>query len=278
MHPRPVPEHDLRLGPERWTSHFVAVIDAEPVVCVRPGDAVWPHWSLYRHPHLHPDDYLGTLHPDATPGSPWRIQVTDERHTTFGDAVRSLRRPAQWQRSRDHVITWARSALADSELLIIDVQTTGLHTPYAVQIAATDRHGTLVLDHTINPQAAIDPGATALHKIAAHDVTTAETFGALLPRLTRALQGRRCLAYNMPFDRHVIERELNRHYTRPAAAQRWLRKCRWEDAIVPCTQWRGLWSAKRNAYRYQPLGSQYDALTNCRLLVDRLTAIADSQA
>ncbi len=216
-------------------------------------------------------------HPYDPPDSRWRVQVVEERHTTLDDAVRSLRRPADWQQSRDRVVTWARSAPADFELLIVDLQTTGLHTPYAVQIAATDRHGTLVLDHTMNPQAAIDPGATALHKIASPDVTGAETFSALLPRLTRALQGHRCLAYNMPFDRHVIERELNRHYARPAAAQRWLRKCRWEDAIVPCTQWRGLWSAKRNAYRYQPLGSQYDALANCHLLLDRLTAIADSQ-
>jgi hypothetical protein len=82
------------------------------------------------------------------------VQTAQERHTRFSDAVRSLRRPDDWQRHRDRVITWARAALADPHLLVIDVQTTGLHAPYALQIAATDRHGRQVLDHTLNPQSA----------------------------------------------------------------------------------------------------------------------------
>ncbi|MET9759933.1 3'-5' exonuclease [Streptomyces sp. NPDC006372] len=275
-HPVPVPAHDLRHGPRQWTSAFTTVVDSQPVVCVRPLDTDRPSWSIYTHPCLRPEDYLGTLHANTAPDTPWWVQRAQERHTSFSDAVRSLRRPDDWQRHCDRVIAWARAALADPHLLVIDVQTTGLDAPYALQIAATDRHGRQVLDHTLNPQSVITAAATALHGLTTHDVATAATFSSLLPRITDALHGRRCLAYNMPFDRHVIERELNRHYARPSAVQRWLQQCRWEDALAPYATWRGLWSAKQQAYRYQPLGSRYHALTNCRLLLARLKTIANS--
>ncbi|WNM33721.1 3'-5' exonuclease [Streptomyces sp. Li-HN-5-11] len=132
------------------------------------------------------------------------------------------------ERIRVYADTCTRAALADPHLLVIDVQTTGLHAPYALQIAATDRHGRRVLDHTLNPQAVISAAATAPHGLTTHDIATAATFSALLPRITDALHGPRCLAYNMPFDQHVIERELNRPYSPPSAVQRWLRQCRWE--------------------------------------------------
>lgn len=120
-HPVPVPAHNLRLGPKQWASAFTAIVDSKPVVCVRPLDTDRPSWSLHSHPCLRPEGYLGTLHADTAPDTPWWVQAPQERHTSFSDAVRSLRRPDDWQRHRDRVITWARAALTDPHLLVIDV-------------------------------------------------------------------------------------------------------------------------------------------------------------
>ncbi|MCX5345810.1 hypothetical protein [Streptomyces atratus] len=46
---------------------------------------------------------------------------------------------------------WARGALNDPALLLIDVQTTGLGRAWAVQIAAMDRTGRTLLNELLNP-------------------------------------------------------------------------------------------------------------------------------
>ncbi|CAL9676897.1 hypothetical protein SUDANB105_07971 [Streptomyces sp. enrichment culture] len=53
---------------------------------------------------------------------------------------------------------------------------------------------------------------------------------------------------------------------RPAMRPEWLARVRWEDAMVPCAVWRGLWSVKRSAYRNQLLGRPHDAVADCTLL------------
>lgn len=40
--------------------------------------------------------------------------------------------------------------------------------------------------------------------------------------------------------------------------------------MVPYAVWRGLWSAKRGAYRNQPLGGPHDAVADCKLLLAKL--------
>ncbi len=47
----------------------------------------------------------------------------------------------------------------------------------------------------------------------------------------------------------------------------------WVDAMRPYATWKGLWSACRHSYRYQPLGSSYEAVTNCRLLLTTLEQV-----
>ncbi|BFO23096.1 hypothetical protein SHKM778_94840 (plasmid) [Streptomyces sp. KM77-8] len=169
-----------------------------------------------------------------------------ERHGALDDAVRALRRPRSWPRERAQVADWARRLLADDSLAAVDIETTGLNGAWAVQIAATDKSGTVLFDSYVNPQAGIEPGAIAVHKITPERVADAPTFGELLPALGEALHGRTCVAYNLPFDKGCLERELERHSSAQVAA-RWLGECRWHDAMEPYAVWKGLWSVKRGA-------------------------------
>lgn len=247
---------------------FTRTVDERPVRLVRPIDTDRPSWAAY-------DDgrYLGTLHAQTDLEATWYVQSTRERHLRLDDAVRALRRPQTWLEERERVRRWARTCLNDPQLLVLDVQTTGLGDAWAVQIGLTDRHGTTLVDEVIDPLHDIDPAASALHGITGNQTSSAPTFSALVPELTHLMTGRRCLTYNAAFDRGVLERELSRHFHNTARTQTWLARCTWTDALQPYATWTGLWSAHRRSYRYQPLGSAYEAIANCQLLLATLEQI-----
>ncbi|MEU1408763.1 exonuclease domain-containing protein [Streptomyces sp. NPDC005728] len=153
------------------------------------------------------------------------------------------------------------------------MQTTTLTDAWAVQIGLTDRHGNVLFNEHLNPLADIAPAATALHGITPQQAATAPPFAAFVPHLAQLLYRRRCLTYNAAFDRTVLERELYRYFRSTTQAQAWLGQCTWVDAMRPYAAWKGLWSAHHHSYRYQPLGSSYEAVTNCRLLLTTLEQV-----
>ncbi|MFJ6669448.1 3'-5' exonuclease [Streptomyces sp. NPDC091383] len=250
---------------------FTHEVDGRSAQFVRPADTDLPNWGVYEG-----SDFLGMLYSDQSGGvTGWRLGQSHERHDVLDDAVRALRRPRSWPRERAQVSDWARRLLADESLTAVDVETTGLNEPWAVQIAATDKSGTVLFDSYVNPQARIEPDAIAVHKITPEKVADAPTFGELLPSLTTALRGRTCVAYNLPFDKGCLERELERHSSAQAAA-RWLGGCRWHDAMEPYAVWKGLWSVKRGRYRAQKLGGPHTAVEDCRFLLARVRDMASS--
>ncbi|AJC62090.1 3'-5' exonuclease [Streptomyces sp. 769] len=257
-------------GVEDWGHCLEYVVDGTPVELVRPCDTERPTWVAYENTRC-----LGTLHALIDTRGTWHVQTANEEHVRLDDAVRALRRPPTWSQDRDRARQWARDCLNDPRLLIIDIQTTGLHNAWAVQIGLTDRHGTALVDELVHPRAEVEPAAVALHGISAGRTTTSPTFSMLLPELTGFMAGRRCLSYNAAFDRGVLERELRRHYKNDRLqAEAWLQKCTWEDAMRPYAAWKGLWSARYRSYRYQPLGGVYKAVANCRRLLSTMQHIS----
>ncbi|MFC0843530.1 exonuclease domain-containing protein [Streptomyces noboritoensis] len=254
---------------------FTTVVDTIPVDCIRPHDSD-ATWVVYQHGRHHPHHILGVLRARTHTDGHWYVQHTGEHHPTLADAIRTLRRPTAWPHHRNQAITWARRTLADPSLLLIDIQTTGLHHPYALEIAVLHPNGHLLINETLNPQSPIDPHATALHGHTRHTTAHAPTFSDLLPRLTQALRHQHCLAYNTPFDHHVLHRELHRHYHHPAPTHTWLNTIRWSDALPPIATWTGRWSARHHTYRYPPLTSHYNAAANCHTLLDKLHRLAQS--
>ncbi|MFD5065645.1 exonuclease domain-containing protein, partial [Streptomyces sp. NPDC058394] len=255
--------------PAGWGDLFTRDVDGQSVRFVKPADTDRPTWVVYEG-----ERYLGTVSAQRDNSRPlWRVQSTRESHYGLDDAVRALRRPASWPREREQAAGWARRLLADDSLLAVDVETTGLDG-FAVQIAAVDRHGTVVLDEYVRPDAVMEPAAFAVHGITPERVAQAPAFGALLPRLTEIFTGRTVLAYNMDFDRGVLERELVRHHGDTTVVQEWFARCRWEDAMIPYAVWRGLWSVKRGAYRNQRLGGPHNAAADCRMLLATLKRMA----
>ncbi|MGA4953724.1 exonuclease domain-containing protein [Streptomyces lydicamycinicus] len=246
---------------------FHRTIDATSVLFVRPSDTERPTWVAYQQ-----HEYLGTLHAQPDVDEKWHLQGTRERHQRLDDAIRALRRPPSWARDCELARRWARTLLDDPQLLILDIQTTDLHDARAVQIGVIDRAERIIVNELINPQAPIAPAATALHGITQSKVASAPTFAELQPRLKQALQGRRCLAYNLDFDKDVIERELRRVGAPPT--HQWLARTRWEDAMHPYATWKGLWATHRRGYRFQRLNGSYDAVKNCQAALQTVRRVA----
>lgn len=255
--------------PRRLGNLFSRTIDAAPVRFVRPADTDRPTWVAYDS-----TGYLGTLHAQLDLDGRWHVQSLGERHLDLDDAIRALRRPASWPAAQAQARRWARAMLKDPRLVVLDIQTTGLDDAWAVQIGLTDRSGNVLLDELVNPMADVTAPAAALHGFSSDQLATAPTFGALVPELVRNLTGRRCLAYNADFDRGVLEREIARLPVSTRHSRTVLEACSWHDAMAPYATWRGLWSARRNAFRYQRLGSTYDAVSNCHRLLETVELMA----
>ncbi|MGW9328260.1 hypothetical protein [Streptomyces koyangensis] len=178
-----------------WDHWLDYLLDGTSVQLVRPSDTDRPTWAAYEEAR-----YLGTVHSRFELDGRWHVQSLNERHRSLDDALRALRRPEGWTADREHVGRWARGILSDPHLRVLDVQTTGLDTAWAVQIGVTARDGNALFDELVNPLVDITPQATALHGLAPNQLSAAPHLqglfarprpppsGPLLPGLQRGLR------------------------------------------------------------------------------------------
>ncbi|MEE4598464.1 3'-5' exonuclease [Streptomyces sp. DSM 41524] len=164
----------------------------------------------------------------------------------------------------------------------MDTETTGLHDETRiVDLGVTNAAGDVLMDTLINPGEPIPPDATDIHGITDAQVATAPSFAAVLDQLAAVLHGRRCVIYNRAFDVVRLRYELTVHYRQTGhedpegAADSWLGKVRFEDAMVPYSDRYGDWSEYWGNYAWQPLyGGDHRAVSDCRAVVKRLWEMA----
>ncbi|MFK0294812.1 3'-5' exonuclease [Streptomyces sp. NPDC090442] len=127
-------------------------------------------------------------------------------------------REAADRRELLEVCRWAADALSDSSVCVLDTETTGLaEDARIVEIAVVGLDGRPLLERLVNPGIPIPPDATEKHKITDEMVSGAPSFSAIVGELTAALDGRRVLIYNKPYDVGRLRYELTRHYVSRAA-------------------------------------------------------------
>lgn len=199
------------------------------------------------------------------------------------EAAENERRAEEARRQQvDKLSAWARDVLADPDAVVLDTETTGLHdTARIVDLAVLTVGGDVLVDTLLDPGEPIPAEAWGVHGIADADVKGQPRFGDVLVRLTGALVNRRCLIYNRGYDVGRLRHELTLHYREvghddPAApAAVWLETMRFEDVMVPYSDWYGEWSDYHGNYRWQPLyGGDHRAESDCRAVVDRLREMA----
>lgn len=163
-------------------------------------------------------------------------------------------------RGAAEVVGWARSVLSDPDTVILDTETTDL-PGRIVQISAIDVTGQVVINTLVNPQCTVSPAATAVHG-SQHRPVDAPTMQQMWTTVQTMLAGRHILAYNAPYDRHVLELEATR-LGMPVLSARW--SCVMRARAI----------ADRTC-RYTALGGPHDALGDCRATLAVLHQISGS--
>ncbi len=179
---------------------------------------------------------------------------------------------------------WAREVLADPDTVILDTETTGLHDEARiVDLGVITAAGDVLMDTLINPGEPIPADATDIHGIMDAQVAMAPSFEVVLDRLAAVLHGRRCVICNQAFDVARLRHELTMHYRQTGhqnpedAVDSWLGTVRFEDAMVPYSDWYGDWSEYWGNYAWQPLyGGDHRAVSDCRAVAERLWEMAKS--
>ncbi|MEU2835445.1 hypothetical protein ABZ667_44015 [Streptomyces lavendulae] len=138
---------------------------------------------------------------------------------------------ASWPVERTEAALWANRLLHDKTLAVLGTETTGTVTPYVLRITVLDRHGTCLLDETVQPGAAAEQPATENHTITPAPSTSIPRFADLLPALAETLHGRSIVSCDTVCDPGVLARELERH--QEGSARHWLDRVRWHDAMAP---------------------------------------------
>ncbi|WP_308346528.1 3'-5' exonuclease [Streptomyces sp. ISL-66] len=176
---------------------------------------------------------------------------------------------------------WAAAALLDPTVVVLDTETTGLHgEARIVEIAVLSSGGDVLLDTLLDPGEPIPGESSYIHGITDADVAGSPTFSEVLVRLADVLIGKRVLIYNDVYDVERLRHELTLHYAREQElgkareqAAAWLDGMRFEDVMIPYSQWYGDWSDYHGGYRWQPLGGGHRAAGDCRAVLDCLAAM-----
>lgn len=175
---------------------------------------------------------------------------------------------------RSAAAEWARQLLASpEEWVILDLETTGLDgDAEVVQVGVLSPGGVVLFDSLVRPSGPIPREATRIHGITDAMVVGAPTLGQLHAALGEVLRGRVVVAYNMRFDRGVLNQTRRRYRLQKFGIARWV------DAMRPYSRWCGDWSDYWESYRWQALpGGDHTAIGDCRAtlrIIQRMAADA----
>ncbi|MFF1700060.1 exonuclease domain-containing protein [Streptomyces sp. NPDC058257] len=210
-------------------------------------------------------------------------------------------------RAADERKRWAAAALVDSDVLVLDTETTGLdEDARIVELAVLNSRGEVLLDTLLDPGVPVPDDAAAIHGITTEALSGARTFSDVLVQLTGLLDGKRCLIYNKWYDVARLRHELTLHYLDRAAreaaeetvstgtvpedvrerslswareqAAAWLDAMTFEDVMTPYSDWVGDWSEYHGNNRWQPLNGGHRAAGDCRAVLDCLRSMGRDYA
>lgn len=169
------------------------------------------------------------------------------------------------------------AALLESGCAVIDLETTGLSDDprvAVVEIAVIDQDGVVLMNTLVDPRCRIPAAASAVHGITNQDVKDAPPFEEVYPQLAACLAGRPTIAYNVDFERAILDAVCQR-LTLPVPAPP-----AWHCAMR-------LYAAYRRRKRYYRLGAAcqleritvrnaHRALGDCSLTLALLRAMASA--
>lgn len=147
---------------------------------------------------------------------------------------------------RAAAIAWAQSVVADTNVVYLDTETTGLDAAAEViELAIIDAAGLPLVHRRFKPARPIPVEASFVHHIFDRHVVHAPRFADCWPEIAQRLVGQRVIIYNAAFDVRLIAQSL-----RPLPG---LDPHQTECAMEAYAAWYGAWSARHGSYTYKSL-------------------------
>ena len=162
---------------------------------------------------------------------------------------------------------WAQERLADSNTVIIDLESTGLlhqdPDTEIVQIAIIDTRGRQLLSILLKPSQPMSDTVIDIHKISNEQVINQPVFPQIAKIITFVLKDKHVISWNMDFDWKLLIHMLKKYeipLPKIAGAS-----C----AMDKYSEFSGEWNTKRDGFRWQKLPNfigeeSHDAYNDCR--------------
>lgn len=163
--------------------------------------------------------------------------------------------------------TWAQERLADTNSVVIDIESTGLlhkdpDTEIA-QICILNMQGRQLFSMLIKPSSPMSQEVIGIHKITNEEVRNQPTFAQVAKMISFVLNDKHVIAFNADFDWKLLM-HMFKKYEQPLP----------KVAGVSCamdrySEWAGEWSTKKDGFKWQKLPNfigeaSHDAFNDCR--------------
>ena len=181
---------------------------------------------------------------------------------------------------RQKAIDWAYATIYGEPFVVLDTETTNFPDKGGeiVQISVIGSNGYTLIDQLVKPQGEISPGAESVHHISAEMVKDKPTFDEIYPTLVSMLGGKKIIAYNVAFDRVILNNTCTRYGLEIIPA-------RWECAMLQYAAFNGEWDSYKNSFKWKKLGEAcerfkissegaHDALADVRMTLKLMEAMA----
>lgn len=162
---------------------------------------------------------------------------------------------------------WAKTRLADSNTVVLDLESTGLlredpETEIA-QICITDLQGRSLFNMLLKPSQPMSQKVINIHKISNEQVLNQPVFPQIAKMIAFVLKGKHVVAFNAEFDWVLLLHMFKKYeIARP------------EIGGISCcmdrySEWCGEWSTKKGGFKWQRLpnftgDASHDAYNDCR--------------
>jgi DNA polymerase III epsilon subunit-like protein len=174
---------------------------------------------------------------------------------------------SEQQKIKEAASQWAKERLADSNTVIIDIESTGLlhqdpDTEIA-QISIINVKGRPLFSMLLKPNKPMGEVVMDIHKITNDDVFNQPVFPQIAKIIAFILQDKHVVCYNADFDIRLLWHMFKKYDQKlPEIAGA---SC----AMDRYSEWCGEWNKKRGGFKWQRLptlgyGMSHDALTDCQ--------------
>lgn len=188
-----------------------------------------------------------------------------------GGLCPSCRERERRESDKEAASEWARGILGRSDVVILDTETTDLYGE-VIELAIINLQGDVLYNGRFNPLSPISEGAQSVHGITAEMVASeprfADDYVTICNHLTSA---ELVLIYNAAFDVERLRTTCELHGVDMPSFKT---DCLMEWYAQFCNEW----SDYHQSYRWQPLGGDHGALSDCRAALATLHEMARAEA